>query len=207
LHRPLVLEPDALYDKIVMRRRGGLCYELNGSFAHLLRSMGFRVDLLSAAVFRPNGAWGTPFDHLTLRVALDEPWLADVGFGRDSFREPLRLESPEPQERYGKTYRIVQSNTLRVLQLAETDAWTDLYRFDLQSRTMHEYEATCIKHQTLPDAPFSTVPVVGLATLDGRITLVNRRLKIVAGANVDERDLPDDAARRDALRDYFGIVP
>jgi N-hydroxyarylamine O-acetyltransferase len=28
------------YDKIVKRKRGGFCYELNGTFFHLLKVMG-----------------------------------------------------------------------------------------------------------------------------------------------------------------------
>ena len=39
--RALSLEPEAIYDKIVARRRGGFCYELNGLFAWLLRELGF----------------------------------------------------------------------------------------------------------------------------------------------------------------------
>jgi len=207
LHRPLVLEADALFEKLVVGRRGGICYELNGLFAQLLRSLGFEVDLLSAAVFRLGGTWGAPFDHVALRVQLDEPWLADVGFGRDSFREPLRLNEAEAQERLGVTYRLAENGPLRILQMRAGDAWTDLYRFDLEPHEMSAFAAMCFKHQTAPDAPFVAVPVVGLATLDGRITLVDRRLKIVRAASTQERELAGDEARSRALREYFGIVP
>ncbi len=207
LHRPLALETDALFEKLVAGRRGGLCYELNGLFGQLLRSLGFEVDLLSAAVFRLGGTWGAPFDHVALRVQLDEPWLADVGFGRDSFREPLRLNETEPQERFGVTYRLASDSPLRILQMRAGDAWTDLYRFDLEPHEMTAFAAMCLKHQTSPDAPFAAVPLAGLATLDGRITLVDRRLKIVRKDSIEERDLAGDEARSQALREYFGIVP
>src|SRR6476661_8880772 len=48
--QPITLEDETLYDKIVSRRRGGFCYELNGLFARLLRRLGFTVTLLSARV-------------------------------------------------------------------------------------------------------------------------------------------------------------
>ena len=48
LGRPIRLDPASFFQKIVQRRRGGFCYELNGLFACLLRSLGFQVDLLSA---------------------------------------------------------------------------------------------------------------------------------------------------------------
>src|SRR5262245_1566225 len=64
LGRPIVLDEDALFDKIVARRRGGFCYELNGLFAALLRSLGFDVTLLSAGVAHADGGFGLEFDHL-----------------------------------------------------------------------------------------------------------------------------------------------
>ena len=55
-------------------------YELNGAFAALLRTLDFRVTLLSARVAREDGSASPEFDHMALLVDLDEPWLADVGF-------------------------------------------------------------------------------------------------------------------------------
>ena len=69
---PIVLDQDALFEKIVVRRRGGFCYELNGLFAALLRALGFEVTLLSAGVARADGGFGPEFDHLTLLVTTDD---------------------------------------------------------------------------------------------------------------------------------------
>jgi N-hydroxyarylamine O-acetyltransferase len=81
LGRPILLEQDALFDKIVTRRRGGFCYELNGLFALLLRGLGFEVTLLAAGVARAAGGFGPEFDHLTLLVTTDHrPPTADHQF-------------------------------------------------------------------------------------------------------------------------------
>src|SRR6266700_7356541 len=48
LGEPISLDEPALLDKLVTRRRGGFCYELNGAFALLLRALGFQVRLLAA---------------------------------------------------------------------------------------------------------------------------------------------------------------
>src|SRR6266700_6959593 len=55
LHEPISLEPDDLIEKIVTRRRGGFCYELNGAFALLLRALGFDVVLVAARVHGGEG--------------------------------------------------------------------------------------------------------------------------------------------------------
>src|SRR5271154_1096827 len=78
LGEPIVLDQAALVAKVVQRRRGGFCYELNGAFAALLTALGYRVSMLSARVFGAGGLPSPPFDHLTLRVDLTEPWLVDV---------------------------------------------------------------------------------------------------------------------------------
>ena len=104
--RKIVCEENAFIQKIVERRRGGFCYELNGAFASLLRAIGFKVTLLSARVPRDDGGQSPEFDHLALRVDLEEPWLADVGFG-DSFPEPLQLQPGAEQEQDGWIYRVV----------------------------------------------------------------------------------------------------
>ncbi|MGH6992654.1 MAG: arylamine N-acetyltransferase family protein, partial [Caulobacteraceae bacterium] len=73
LGRPVSIERPAIFEKIVARRRGGWCYEMNGIFGWALGQLGFRVR-------RATGAVGAPGDHLVLRVELEEGlYLADVG--------------------------------------------------------------------------------------------------------------------------------
>src|SRR6476620_10955856 len=61
-----VLDPDHVFDKVVRRRRGGWCFELNVLFALLLEHLGYRVTRCAAAVVLSEP--GTPdFAHLTLR--------------------------------------------------------------------------------------------------------------------------------------------
>ena len=85
-----MLDRGANYEKIVERRRGGWCFELNGLFAWLLEQLGYRVTLLGSRVDGERGA-GWELAHLLLRVDLDRPYLVDVGFGEGSL-EPVPLE-------------------------------------------------------------------------------------------------------------------
>jgi N-hydroxyarylamine O-acetyltransferase len=106
--QPIILDEAALYEKIVRRRRGGFCYELNGLFVWLLRRLGFEVTLLSAGVAQASGAYSPEFDHLALLVRHVEgaDWLADVGFG-ELFRRPLRLHRDAEQDGAdGHWYRL-----------------------------------------------------------------------------------------------------
>ena len=91
LNRPGSLDPQAAYDKIVGRGRGGWCYEMNGLLAAMLREIGFTVTEMAGAVLRLERGEITHGNHLVLRVDLDRPYIADVGFG-DGVLEPIPLQ-------------------------------------------------------------------------------------------------------------------
>lgn len=81
LGRSISLDPSALFRKIVLSRRGGYCFELNGLFALLLEQLGFSVTRLAARVLY-GGEGVRPRSHQLLLVQIGESrWIADVGFG------------------------------------------------------------------------------------------------------------------------------
>ncbi|MCE7945709.1 MAG: arylamine N-acetyltransferase, partial [Chlorobi bacterium CHB1] len=204
LGRPIALEEEALYDKIVRQRRGGFCYELNGLFAVLLRELDFEVNLLSGRVME-NGKFGPEFDHLTLIVQLEQRGLADVGFG-DSFREPLRLDECNDQVQHGVAYRLSHSGeqwTLR-RRLPGKD-WEPQYCFTLQPHRLVEFDGMCHYHQTSPASHFTQKRICTRATPEGRVTLSDMRLIITANGQRQETVLQDEDEYRHALQEHFGI--
>ncbi|HEX7529720.1 MAG TPA: arylamine N-acetyltransferase, partial [Pyrinomonadaceae bacterium] len=150
---PIVLEDQALFQKIVSRRRGGFCYELNGLFAALLRALGFEVAILSAQVGNAEGNFSPDFDHMALMVTLDERWLVDVGFG-DSFVEPLLLDKRAAQVQGDRAYRVVvDGERLLVMQRNEVDPndeWKPQYSFTLKPYQYSDYAGMCEYQQTSP---------------------------------------------------------
>jgi N-hydroxyarylamine O-acetyltransferase len=204
---PIVLDDDSLFDKIVTRRRGGFCYELNGLFAALLRAIGFEVVKLSARVANAEGVLGPDFDHMTLMVTLDERWLADVGFG-DSFLEPLLLDERGEQVQGDRAYRIDGDGADRVLlQRIDNETWKTEYRFTLQPHQYADYAEMCLYHQTSPESHFTQGRICSRATAEGRVTLSQMRfITTVAGTDRNERVLTSEAEYAAALREHFGIV-
>src|ERR1700751_5163711 len=143
LGRTIVVDEAAVVRKILEQRRGGFCYELNGAFAALLRALEFRVTLLSARVSRAGGGEGREFDHLTLRVDLEEPWLADVGFG-ESFLEPLRLEAEREQLDPAGTFRLVEKGDRFQMETeGRQGMWKPHYSFSLRARRLEEFSGMC----------------------------------------------------------------
>jgi N-hydroxyarylamine O-acetyltransferase len=206
LRREIVCDEVSLLRKIVDHRRGGFCYEMNGAFAALLRALGFRVTLLSARVPRSDGSEGPEFDHLALRVELEEPWLADVGFG-DFVVEPLLLRTDIVQEQGGRKYRLLNvGERVQVQTCGEDGVWKPEYSFQLRPRELEDFAAMCRYHQTSPESPFTQKKLCTIATPEGRITLSNMKLIVTGGSTRQESQLNSEAEWHEALRTYFGVV-
>jgi len=201
LGEPIVLDTEALFDKIVRRRRGGFCYELNGLFAALLRELGFDVSLKAAKVFRPDGTLGPPFDHALVRVELDEPWLADVGFGRFS-RFPLRLSATEAQADPDGEFLILDAPH------GDIDVLLDgkpQYRIEPRTRALDEFVPTAFWQATSPDSHFTQGPTCSLPGGHDRVTLAGDRLIVTTHGVREETRLSGDQEILDAYRKEFGI--
>jgi N-hydroxyarylamine O-acetyltransferase len=205
--QPIVLEDNALFSKIVERRRGGFCYEANGLFASLLCALGFRVALLPAGVANSEGGFGPDFDHMGLMVMLEQRWLADVGFG-DSFREPLLLDKQCEQIQGKRAYQIVPDGShLILMQRDVEDIWKSRYRFTLQPYNYSDYAEMCHYHQTSPQSHFTRARICSRATEEGRLTLSEMRFIITSeNGERQERTLATQKEYETILREYFGIV-
>lgn len=201
LGEPVVLDEDALFHKVVVRRRGGFCYELNGAFASLLTALGFPVALLGAQV-HGEGGFGPPFDHLTLRVDAGGSWLVDVGFGDHSLY-PLRWDDPAPQIDPAGVFSVVPSKgegDFDVLREGQPQ-----YRVEPRGRRLSDFEPTCWWQATSSRSHFTQNLVCTLPVEGGRVTLSGNRLIRAAGGDRTETILPTDADLLDAYLRYFGI--
>jgi N-hydroxyarylamine O-acetyltransferase len=199
LGEEIVLDPEVLVAKIVDRRRGGFCYELNGAFATLLQGLGFDVTMLAGRAY-DGDQLGPLFDHMCLRVDLDRPWLVDVGFG-DNFRLPLHLDDRDDQVDDGRTFRLVDAGDGE-LELLRDDV--PRYRFDLEPRELADYAEACAYHQTSPESPFMRNTVCSLPTPTGRVTIRNSTL-IVTHAGEREETTLTAAELGNAYREHFDI--
>ncbi|KAK5850226.1 hypothetical protein PBY51_014492 [Eleginops maclovinus] len=212
-----------LYEKIVLQRRGGFCFENNSLFAWLLTQMGFQVTLLSAQVRnQPTGYYGPPFDHLILMVSLDgQRWLCDVGFGVPGFRTPLSLDTSGPQEQGHRVYRIREQRNdaagMHFLEWQQDEIrgadgeWTEIYKFTLDPRRMEDYAEMCQYHQSSPCSLFFCKSLCTMLTPGGRLTYIGRRLTTTTfptegtALETSTRELQDDEIPG-VLKEKFGIV-
>ena len=203
LSEPVSLAERDLINKIVIRRRGGFCYELNGAFALLLEELGAEVMRVAARVYG-DGKLGPPFDHLALVVRLpggDGRWLADVGFGSHT-TYPLRYDSRRQQHDPGGRFALADAGDGDVDVLRDGQPQ---YRIEPRQRALADFIPTCWWQQTSPQSHFTQNTICSRLTADGRVTLSGRTLITTSGGARTEQHLRADDAVLDAYRDHFGI--
>jgi N-hydroxyarylamine O-acetyltransferase len=203
LGEPISLSADDLIAKIVGRRRGGFCYEVNGAFALLLERLGGRVERMAARVHGASGL-GPPLDHLALVVHLPDgsgPWLADVGFGSHS-TYPLEFESRAGQQDPAGTFLLADADH------GDVDVLRDgapQYRIERRARALEEFVPTCWWQQTSPQSHFTQGTICSMLTPEGRISIAGRTLIRTTGGTRAEEQLSSDDDLLAAYRDYFGV--
>jgi N-hydroxyarylamine O-acetyltransferase len=155
LGRPLTIDPAAAYDKIVRRRRGGWCYEMNGLLGWALGEIGFSVTRMAGAAMRAERGDFTIGNHLVLRIDIPgepAPWIADVGFG-DGILDPFPLK-PADLTAEGHRFRLE----------AMDDGWWRFHNHEFGGAKSFDFTLPpadpallaekCAWLQSAPDSPF-----------------------------------------------------
>jgi N-hydroxyarylamine O-acetyltransferase len=205
LERGITLEPAVLCNKLVHHKRGGYCFELNGLFLMALQAIGFEARALLARVHLADPPSGREH-QLSLVTLQGRPWIADVGFGSFGFRAPLPLEFNHPTTHDGLMFRLVEAEPFGImLQTLKKDQWINLYSFDLEPVFPADIAVGNHFTSTHPSSLFTFARVAALLTPTGRISLLNRTLRIVTAGTDQVQELREGQAYLDALKTHFGI--
>jgi N-hydroxyarylamine O-acetyltransferase len=205
LGRPVGLDIGPIYDKLVLGRRGGWCYEMNGLFAWALDEIGFSVTRMAAAVGRARVGDAATGNHLALRVDLEESYLADVGFG-DGIFEPVPLRAGPISQR-GVAFRLedLSGGWWRMHNRPHAGAPSFDFRAEPCERSVLERQ--CLRLQTSPESPFRKVAVAQRHMEGGFAVLRGRLLRRLEGRRVDERVIHDRRDYERVLREVFDLEP
>ena len=189
-----------LFDKIVVRRRGGYCFELNSLFCAFLRALGFEAYLVTIHLLRED--FVPPPAHCAVICVIDgEKYFTDVGFGG-----PV----PDGCVKYDGAvyhgYRVVREGDFHCLELVRDDGEVQrvmLYHdvpilpVDMIPMNFHVSQR--------PGSLFRNVLNLNLRLPDGGVWLLDDKLSLHSTAERMERRLRDQDDLRQVLEQYFGI--
>ena len=204
---PLSLNIDDLWDKIVRRHRGGICYEQNILFANVLERLGFSVRRMAGH----HPLSGTnEFDHMFLLVDFpkrNETWISDVGFGNNIFA-PVKFELGRWQSDLRDMLRL---DTLGydVYDLVRRDSFGEeevMYEFNMRDHRDEDYQPRCDYFSTSPDSFFNQGPIVSIDAIGGRMTLTENNLHFWVDGEERTLEIRDEEHRAKILAEEFGIV-
>ncbi len=205
LGRPLTIDPEAAFAKLVTRRRGGWCYEMNGLMGWALGEIGFKVTRLTGAVMRSAAGDANIGNHLVLRVDLPGgPVLADVGLGDGPFTPFELMEGPLTVR--GLEFRLesLEGGWWRI----HNHALCRPPNFDVHPQVSGEdvLAARCAWLQSDPASMFVQTLICQRFTPDGHVDLVGRVLRRVGPTGVTETVLASADELVAVLEDVFGLV-
>jgi N-hydroxyarylamine O-acetyltransferase len=200
---PVSIDIDAIYRKLVLNRRGGWCYEMNGLLAWALDAVGFSITRLAAGVMRVVRGEAALGNHLALWVHLDEPHLADVGFG-DGALEPIPIRSGAIRQ-HGFEFSLEHLPDGWWRFHNQPHGGAPSFDFNDAPADMDLLARQCELLQTSPESPFTQLAVVqrhvpgGLAVMRGQV------LTRISADGVDRQEVADQDAYTRVLSDVFAL--
>ncbi len=205
--REIILDVDKIYEKIVLSRRGGFCYELNGLFYVLLLNLGFSCRLISCRVINDKGEESGDYDHMAIIVDIDGVlYLVDVGFG-ELFLEPKKILTDHVQVDYNKYFKFsLDGNDEYTLHSSsDSSLFKKEYIFSTQTKQFIEFMPRCTWQQTSEDSHFTQNKICSIATLEGRISLTSDKLIETVKGVRHETNLLNADDFNSKLEELFGI--
>ena len=192
----------ALFDKIVTRRRGGYCFELNGLFHTLLTALGFAVYPVAVRIQMGKQEL-FPTTHRGEIVMLDgRKYYCDVGFGAIAFPTAIPLDGSETPE----GFRVAPDGAYLAVEQRRDGEWSLLMRFEDRPTDVLDFVMPNFYTSQNPAGLFRQVLSVALMRGGVRKQLAGDTLREYEGKTVlSERKAETPEALMQLLREEFGI--
>jgi arylamine N-acetyltransferase len=205
---PLSLEVQDLIDKIIVRGRGGYCFELNALFSWLLRELGYPVTGFMARFWRDEPNPPPKRRHHVLKVEAEGAfYLCDVGVGGIVPRRPIKMVEGLEQQQGDECYRLDRDPYYGwMLCELKNDEWNQLYSFTEEPQLPKDFIMATYWCENSPDSIFIKEPMVAIRTLKGRNTISGKEFRIYNSDGVQTFVPQTKEEYNEALLTYFGII-
>lgn len=197
---PISLQPQGLYEKMILHRRGGFCFELQGLFCCLLRSLGYHVAQFAGRFMDERGVIQMR-RHRILVVTLEgKRYVCDVGVRSESSRIPLKLTDGLIQEDGISRYCFQKDMFYGwvLMQKERGKEWKPLLGFTEEIQTDDDFVMPSFYCENHPESTFNKYMKVSIFTGKNDLTIVGNTYKVYESARVAESRLI--SSREEAVR-------
>ncbi len=200
------LNIDDLYEKFVVRRRGGYCFEQNTIFGQLLNDLGFPTYATVVRLLGPPGFPLFAYAHKGLvSRAEGKDWYCDVGFGGPGPKGAVEIRDGE-QVVGGVTFRGTIRPDDFLIERKTEDGWRNVLYFAQRPIEPVDFEPLNFYCAMRPNSNFRTNRTVNLTLPNGSKALSGKHFTMRLDGQVTEKDVATPEELEELLRDEFGIV-
>jgi len=158
----LPLDFESLYQRIIIQRRGGYCFEQNGFLYEVLEELGFSPKIYLARVIYNQDIHPGLTHRITMVEYEGQQYVLDVGFGPLGPRIPVPMSEIESNN-LDKVFRITENRLGEYhMQVMKDGDFFSLYRFELSRYGQADCELGHFYSHRHPDAAFVNHLVVSL---------------------------------------------
>lgn len=201
------LDAEALFRKVVEKKRGGYCFELNKLFALLLSQLGFECRSVAVRVIngRPDPC---PLSHRGIVVTIGgKRYYCDVGFGGEGPKDVLPLDEGSEQTVAGEHFHLSsEGDAIVISKYKDGRAWRVLkFRdeswLDVDFVTLNRY------YSTYPGSPFRLKRIIYLSTEEGWKSLVHHTFTRFSGGAYTVTQLEPEQIRELVKQEFHLEIP
>ncbi len=208
-HQEVRLDRESLTQKILLRRRGGYCFQQNGLFFMALSELGFKIHPNMARVHRNRPSPGGRTHQVNLVELEGQTWLCDVGFGGSGFRQPLLVQAELEVDQMGEIYRLHENaqHGYYMQKKIMGQEWQPLYTFKIDAALPVDMEMANFYTSKSADHVFVNAIIGTRMTPQGRVTLSDHTFKIfdLTKGTLERAIVTDFPAYLDHLREYLSV--
>lgn len=195
------LEKDALYEKVVVRNRGGYCFELNTLFRYLLEYLGFEAYQAVSSLVNEDGTAHTAAHNVIICTLNDKKYLIDVGFGG-----PVPFGAMPLAEGIWENFKLRKQDGFWYLDRWEEDHYRPSIRFREVPATMEELIPLNFYISQLTESHFRHRLNISIKQPDGSIhRLFGDQLHVRTAEGVVDRTVTAEELP-EVLLTHFGIA-
>ena len=208
--RPISLKTADLFEKIVVQKRGGYCFEQNMAFRRLLKDLGYDSEPVYARVLWADDPM-PPVSHCAILTRIegeDFYRYRDVGFGGPAPAGTIPVIPDTETAVCGETWLLKRHESGWMdLSLKKPDGTVEPeIRFCPNRTVPQDFIAPNYYLSESPESPFKQFIMVNLRTETGSLALTVDKLTVREGGEVTEIEVPDRDALFAVLEKYYGMT-
>lgn len=205
LGEELPLDFQSLFDRIVVRRRGGYCFEQNGLLFEVLEELGFEPDLYLARVIYNQDTTPGLTHRLSMITFKGQRYVIDVGFGSQGPRVPVLFSERQTNDG-AKIFRIAEPRPgEHHLQVFQEGDFFSLYRFELASYGQADCEVGHFYSHRHPKASFVNHLVVSRILAEEIRSLRDLEYWVITGSGTQSHKISGPEQLLQILVEELGI--